>query len=209
MTQHPGSGKPHTDEPVGGEPRLQTPAPAPPGAAGAAAEVEGAGPSLGGAHTPAVDPRQAFLAAVTHALRDYEVATTGGHVVPLAAADEDEPPHVTQLPPRPDHDAPHGQHLAHKLAVLAFAARIVAALPAGSDPSIRVSSYDSQLTIQAAARDFDHATAARIAASLGLDGHSSHPGKGGLVFHTWFHGERHDSPLELVWSGPAGTAVAE
>lgn len=57
----------------------------------------------------------------------------------------------------------------------------------------------------------DHATAARIAATLGLDGHTRHTDEQQRKdFHTWFHGDNeHDSPLRLVWSGPSETAVAE
>lgn len=164
-------------------------------------------PESGKPHT---DPRQVFLDAVSTALDDYDTATTAATSALLATAGGDEPPHVTQLPPRPEYDAPHDRRLAHKVAVLAFAARVSAAIPAGN-PSIRVGGRDGDLTVQAAERDFDHATAARIAAALGLDGHTQHTDEQQRKdFHTWFHGDNeHDSPLRLVWSGPAGTAVAE
>lgn len=160
----------------------------------------------------AVDPRQVFLDAVSTALDDYDAAFIDAppRLQALVAASESEPPHVTQLPPRPEYDAPHDRRLAHKLAVLAFAARVSAAIPAGN-PSIRVGGPDGDLTVQAAERDFDHATAARIAATLGLDGHTRHTDEQQRKdFHTWFHGDNeHDSPPRLVWSGPSETAVAE
>lgn len=169
-------------------------------------------PESGKFHT---DPRQVFLAAVTQALDAYDAAFLDAVNRLLAAAGGDEsphvrPPHVTQLPPRPEYDAPHDRRLAHKVAVLAFAARVSAAIPAGN-PSIRVGGPDGDLTVQAAERDFDHATAARIAATLGLDGHTRHTDEQQRKdFHTWFHGDNeHDSPLRLVWSGPSETAVAE
>lgn len=169
---------------------------------------------------PRADPRRAFLDAVSTALDDYDAATTAAtsallaaatpRLQALVAASDAEQPHVSQLPARLEYDAPHGQRQARKVAVLAFAARVSAALPAGN-PSIRVGGRDGDLTVQAAERDFDHATAARIAATLGLDGHTRHTDEQQRKdFHTWFHGDNeHDSPLRLVWSGPSETAVAE